>query len=167
MAKNEGSSVVRNDRQHPWCQKRQAHEHSLQLQRPIFYFKPCVMEGPPAPPECGQRLLVTLIDQRAAANHARPYYSIPVSQDASAGYRDISYRTFSNAVNRCAHWIIRTLGRSSHFEPLAYLGAPDLRYQIFLIAAAKTGHVVRTFSPLDVEMLFANRPLDVLSFAQK
>ena len=102
------------------------------------------MDGPPPPPDCGQRLLVTLVDQRAAADHARPYYSIPISHDVSMGYRDISYRTFANAVNRCSHWIIQEFGRSSNFEPLAYLGSPDLRYQILLLAAAKTGHVVST-----------------------
>ena len=103
------------------------------------------MDGPPPPPDCGKRLLVNLIDQRAAANHARPYYSIPISHYIAAGYRDISYRTFANAINRCAHWILQTFGRSSQFEPLAYLGAPDLRYQTMLLAAAKTGHVVGTF----------------------
>ena len=94
------------------------------------------------PPDYGRRLLMTTIDERARANYARPFASIPVSENAADGFRDISYRRFANAINRCAYWIAEFVGVSQCFETLTYLGPNDLRYQILCMAAAKTGHVV-------------------------
>lgn len=90
----------------------------------------------------GRRLLPTVIDDRAAAGHARPYASICQSQDPRDGYRDISYTTFANAINRCARYLIDRIGVSTEFDVLAYIGPLDLRYQIICIAALKIGRVV-------------------------
>lgn len=108
-----------------------------------------VSMSPPHPSQnYGKRLLTHLIDERAASNHARPFFSLPNSSDPADGFRDISYAEFANAVNRCARWILENIGRSSSFETLVYIGPPDLRYQILVMAAVKTGHVVssRIFS---------------------
>jgi acyl-CoA synthetase (AMP-forming)/AMP-acid ligase II len=91
----------------------------------------------------GYRLLPQLIDERAEANHARPHASIPKSTDIEQGFDHVSYWAFANAINRCAHWLINTVGRSSSSEVLVYLATPDLRYQILAIAAVKAGYVVR------------------------
>lgn len=90
----------------------------------------------------GRTLLSTVIDQRAEANHQRPFASIPISNDVHNGFKDISYKIFANAINRCALWIKQQLGLSSDFETLVYLGANDLRYLLLCMAAVKTGHVV-------------------------
>jgi acyl-CoA synthetase (AMP-forming)/AMP-acid ligase II len=92
----------------------------------------------------GYRLLPQLIDERAHANHARPFASIPRSSNIEQGFYDVSYRQFANAINRCAHWLVDTLGRPSSSEVLVYLAAPDLRYQILAIAALKAGYYVCT-----------------------
>ena len=97
---------------------------------------------PPTPPGCGRRLLTTLIDERAKTNHVRPFASIPRTIDAADGYRDISYRTFANAINRLAQWIITQVGTSTRYESLVYLGPGDFRYQLLAMAAVKSGHVV-------------------------
>ena len=89
----------------------------------------------------GTRLLPNVIDARAREGFERPYASIPISNDPSDGFRDISYAQFANAINRCAQWILDSIGRSETFEVLVYLGPQDLRYQIICIAAIKTGHV--------------------------
>ena len=94
-------------------------------------------------PDYGRRLLGAVIDQRALDNHQRPYASIPISTDPSDGFRDISYRVFANAINRCALWMMHHIGLSHNFENLAYLGPNDLRYVILCMAAVKTGRVVR------------------------
>lgn len=92
----------------------------------------------------GYRLLPQLIDERAEANHPRPFASIPISSDIEQGFYDVSYRKFANAINRCAHWLLDTLGRPSSSEVLVYLATPDLRYQILAIAAQKAGYYVRS-----------------------
>ena len=96
----------------------------------------------PVPPNYGRRLLPSVIDERARTGHRRPYASIPVSDDIGDGYRDITYRAFANAINRCAIWIRGLINISQDFETLVYIGPADLRYQILCMAAVKTGYVV-------------------------
>lgn len=90
----------------------------------------------------GRRLLNTVVDERAAAGHERPYASIPVSSSPSDGFRDISYVEFANAVNRCAQWLEQSFGTSESEETIVYLGPSDLRYHVLALAAVKTGYVV-------------------------
>ena len=98
-------------------------------------------------PDYGRRLLPHLIDERARNNHSRPYASIPVSKEPKDGFRDISYAQFANAINRCARWLLDHVGKSGSFDTLAYMGPQDLRYQMIVISAIKTGHVVSTPRP--------------------
>ena len=90
----------------------------------------------------GKRLLSHIIDERAAANHERPYAAIPKTTKVDGGFREIKYADFARAVNRCVGWIKDNVDRQASGETLAYIGVPDLRYQILALAAAKTGHVV-------------------------
>lgn len=92
------------------------------------------MAEPPA--ACGQRLLVHVVDQRALTSHPRPFACIP----SETGYRDVSYLAFANAINRAALWLGDV---SDPEETLVYMGPGDLRYQIFILAAAKSSNVVR------------------------
>jgi acyl-CoA synthetase (AMP-forming)/AMP-acid ligase II len=95
-----------------------------------------------APPNCGKRLLTHLIDERAASYHRRPFFSLPKTNNLADGYEDISYANFANAINKLATWILKEIGRSCTFQTLVYIGPMDLRYQILVMAAVKTGHVV-------------------------
>ncbi|TKX26462.1 MFS transporter-like protein 16 [Elsinoe australis] len=90
----------------------------------------------------GKRSLAVLIDERAKQKHARPYASIPLSNDVDAGYVDISYTRFANAINRCAQSLLADLGPSTSFEPIIYIGPSDFRYQILAIAASKAGYSI-------------------------
>lgn len=114
--------------------------------------------------EYGKRLLPNVIDDRAATGHARPYASICRTQNPRDGYRDISYATFANAINRCARYLINNVGKSAAGDVLAYLGPLDLRYQIICIAALKTGHVVSTSRSQIWSKL---TPADVLHLSSK
>ena len=96
----------------------------------------------PVQPDYGRRLLSSIIDERAQTGHKRPYASIPVSDDIDDGYRNITYRRFANAINRCALWLRGLIGTSQNFETLVYIGPADLRYQIICMAAVKIGYVV-------------------------
>ncbi len=104
-----------------------------------------IARKPVAKTDYGRRLLPHLIDERARNHHSRPYASVPISKEPRDGFREISYIQFANAINRCARWILDQVGRSGSFEALAYMGPQDLRYQIIVIAAIKTGRVVSSF----------------------
>jgi acyl-CoA synthetase (AMP-forming)/AMP-acid ligase II len=93
-------------------------------------------------PPYGYRLLPQIIDERADAHHERPFAAIPRSQKIEDGFDHVSYRTLANAINRCAHWLVQSLGRPQTTEVICYLATPDLRYQILAMAAAKAGYVV-------------------------
>lgn len=100
------------------------------------------------PTPYGQRLLSAVIDERARNNHERPFASVPLTADVRDGLRDVSYRAFANAINRCARWLASNLGASTTFENLAYMGPSDMRYFILAMAAVKSGHVVRVLHEL-------------------
>ena len=80
--------------------------------------------------------------------------------DPSAGFVDIPFRKFANAVNHAAAWLDATLGlRSSSssggggggkgtLEVFAYQGANDCRPAILAAAAAKTGRQILLPFPL-------------------
>lgn len=103
----------------------------------------------------GRRLLPAIIDDYAKNKPNRVYASVPVCQhDLTKGYKDFTYAHFARAINAAAHWLDKTLGKSSGtFETFMYLGARDLRYAILTVAAAKTGrkvviHFFDTTSPM-------------------
>lgn len=113
---------------------------------------------PPAPPNCGKRLLPKLIDSRAASSHPRPLFRIPITSNSlDQGFRDISYPVFANAINRLAHWIHAHVGPPRYDdEPFTYLAPADLRYQILFLAAVKTGYSVFVPSPRNSRDAFAS-----------
>lgn len=92
----------------------------------------------------GERLLNNVIDERARSGWSIPYASIPRNGKTEEGYEDISFSRFANAIDRCAHWLRSEVGTSTTYEPLAYMGPLDLRYQILAMAATKAGFCVRT-----------------------
>ena len=103
---------------------------------------------PPAPPFCGQRLLSHLVDERAHANHTRPFASIPRATRAADGYTNVSYRDFANAIDRLALWITDNIGHPEReCETVVYLAPGDLRYQIVALAAVKAGFMMFFVSP--------------------
>jgi acyl-coenzyme A synthetase/AMP-(fatty) acid ligase len=59
----------------------------------------------------------------------------------------ITYAQLSNIVNGLAWWLVEQLGGPGIYgsspEVLAYVGPNDVRYSALVLAAAKTGYVVR------------------------
>lgn len=91
-----------------------------------------------SPGECGKRLLPAIIDQLAHENPDRSWGSIPRNDyDLSQGYADISYAAFANAINKLAWMVEKYVGRSDHFETIAYLGASDVRYHMVSSVGAR------------------------------
>ena len=93
-------------------------------------------------PPYGSRLLPQVVDELARSDPQRIYATIPLSSDSSKGFQDVTMRQVSQAVNRIAYWLENTIGRSTVFETLSYMGIPDLRYAIVFLAAVKCGYKV-------------------------
>ncbi|TVY17157.1 Non-canonical non-ribosomal peptide synthetase FUB8 [Lachnellula arida] len=92
------------------------------------------------PPNCGRRLLPTLIDEYARSEPDRTFVAIPLSTDLRDGWKDVNYLTYARAINWCSWWIEENLGRGKDFDTISYMGPLDLRYLIILMGAVKTGY---------------------------
>lgn len=90
----------------------------------------------------GRRLIPNLIDDFAENTPFRPFCSVPYSCNPKDGFRDVSFEEVAAAINKFAWWIESRFGKSQTFQPLAYIGPPDLRYALLTVAAQKTGHKV-------------------------
>jgi len=97
--------------------------------------------------ESGQ-LLPMVLDRRAHSEPDRVWAKFPVSaRSYDQGFRPATYRQIRNAVNRVAWMLAETIGASTQFDTLAYLGPNDLRYHIVVLAAIKTGYKAFLPSP--------------------
>ncbi|KAF1962291.1 acetyl-CoA synthetase-like protein [Byssothecium circinans] len=90
----------------------------------------------------GKRLIPALVDEVAAKDPGRICFSFPRSSNLPDGFRDMNFRTFANAINKTAHFIRQEIGLSTMFETVFYMGHPDVRHFIVLVALMKTGHKV-------------------------
>ncbi|UNI19370.1 hypothetical protein JDV02_005556 [Purpureocillium takamizusanense] len=99
-------------------------------------------------PAYGQRLLTSIIDERALASPLKPFMSIPAGDTVADGQRDISYGDIARAINRCAWWIENTLGKGVDFPPIAtYMSPMDFRHVILIFGAIKSGYKMFYSSP--------------------
>ena len=108
----------------------------------MINFVPTMFSKSKVPALCGQRLLPALIDEIAVDKPDRVFASIPRSANVRDGFDDVSYRQLAAAINRCAWWIEKNLGKAKDLEALGYLGPVDLCYTIIFIACLKTGYTV-------------------------
>ena len=98
-----------------------------------------------APASWGRRLIPSLIDQIAVEHPSRPFISVPSSFEPRDGFRDINYKVFSDAVNRCAWWLEEKFGKGLNFATLTYLShGRDIMYLILVLGATKAGYKVCT-----------------------
>lgn len=101
----------------------------------------CTIRLPAQTPH-GRRLLPRALDEIAKSNPNRLYATIPHGIDLSKGFRDITFKEMATGINFVAHWIHKTFGCSSNFEPLCYIGIPDLRSVAVFLAGVKCGYKV-------------------------
>jgi hypothetical protein len=75
------------------------------------------------PVDVGQRLLHVTIDKIAAETPDRIWAFIPKSNNLSDGYRDVSFATFANAINRLSWFLKSNLGPDlGRFKTVGYIG---------------------------------------------
>ncbi|KAL8707220.1 MAG: hypothetical protein Q9220_007714 [cf. Caloplaca sp. 1 TL-2023] len=110
-----------------------------------------------AEPKYGHRLLPSLVDELARDRPTELFALVPKSTTFSDGLQDVTYSTMANAVNSLALWLEKTLGKSTTFETIAYIGSFDLRYFILALAATKVGY--KTLFPSPRNSVEATRSL--------
>lgn len=97
----------------------------------------------------GFRHLPMLVDYYARNTPNKTWASIPIDQsDVSAGFRDISYREFNDAISYYAHWLANILDTTENLETVAYAGPRDIRYPILAMAMAKLEKKLMLPSPI-------------------
>ncbi|KAL6711458.1 hypothetical protein ACN47E_004392 [Coniothyrium glycines] len=99
-----------------------------------------VLNSADASLQYGKRLIPSIIDENARSQPDRACFAISRSEALQDGFRDVNWRTYANAINKTAHFIHNEIGRSASFETVMFLGYPDLRTFIVVMALIKTGH---------------------------
>lgn len=94
----------------------------------------------------GRRLLPTLIDRIAVEDPERECLHAPRSSEPSDGWRVITWKDLSNAINRAAHRLVDLFGKPEPdtFPTIAYIGHNDIRYVVTMVACVKVGYKVST-----------------------
>ncbi|KAL4879373.1 NRPS-like enzyme [Aspergillus karnatakaensis] len=88
----------------------------------------------------GNRLLTALVDEYALSMPDRLFAVVPKSSAVSDGFRQVTFYHLANAVNAMAWWIEKHCGKCGGRQTIAYMTGNDIRYYIFILACAKTGH---------------------------
>lgn len=70
----------------------------------------------------GRRLIPQIMDSLAARDPGRIVFSLTTAKDGSLGHRDVSAKTFTQAVDRLAWWIKSQVGISPSIKPVGYIG---------------------------------------------
>ncbi|EAU30279.1 conserved hypothetical protein [Aspergillus terreus NIH2624] len=84
----------------------------------------------------GQRLLATVVDNLATSSPTKELGVIPMDD----GFKTVSASELSDAVNAMAWWIEEHVGKVDQPETIAFMGATDIRYLVFVLACHKTGY---------------------------
>ena len=91
-----------------------------------------------------KRLLTTEIDAIAESNPGRRFCVMPRGSELSDGLQEISIKDLARGINFLCWWIEAQAGTNApDGSTVAYMGANDIRYFIFIIACHKTGYKVR------------------------
>ncbi|KAL4988612.1 hypothetical protein BDW68DRAFT_158654 [Aspergillus falconensis] len=89
----------------------------------------------------GNRLLPALVDEGARSAPDRLFGIIPKGPAVSDGFRNVTFKELAHAVDAMAWWTDKHIGQPGDGrETIAYMGANDIRYYIFILSCAKTGH---------------------------
>ncbi|KAK0767222.1 hypothetical protein N5P37_000956 [Trichoderma harzianum] len=101
--------------------------------------------------QSGQRLLVNIVDGYAASDPQRVFIYQPVSSNLEDGYRPITFKDVSNAVNHVAGELLQqaseNISQTDSFPTVAYIGPSDVRYVIIMLACIKAHHKALFISP--------------------
>ncbi|KAL5589751.1 hypothetical protein FOVSG1_011618 [Fusarium oxysporum f. sp. vasinfectum] len=103
--------------------------------------------GKGTPANCGNRLIPQILDDLASAEPDRIIYSWARSSDLSQGFRHVSARAFTKAVDKTAWLLQRELGVTSEIRAVGYIGPHDLRQILLTFACIKANCAGLFLSP--------------------
>ncbi|KAI1268145.1 hypothetical protein F5Y18DRAFT_442588 [Xylariaceae sp. FL1019] len=95
----------------------------------------------------GTRLIPQILDDLASAEPDRTLYSVAKSSDISQGFRDVSARAFTKAVDKTAWLLRRKLGENPEIRAVGYIGPHDLRQILLTYACIKANCTALFLSP--------------------
>ncbi|UKZ86441.1 putative NRPS-like protein biosynthetic cluster [Trichoderma asperellum] len=102
-------------------------------------------------PQYGKRLLVNIVDEYAAYEPERIFVYQPYSSNLEDGYRPITFRETSRAVNHLAVELLQQTQDAAYekdsFPTVAYIGPSDIRYAIVMLACIKAHRQALFISP--------------------
>ncbi|KAJ5292035.1 acetyl-CoA synthetase-like protein [Penicillium angulare] len=88
------------------------------------------------------QLLPSLIDHYVKTKPDAIYAEYPVNPTSyDDGYRKVTYKAFSNAVNSLTKFLVETLGPRNS-EVLAYMGLNDMRYPGLVLDTLRAGYCI-------------------------
>lgn len=93
-------------------------------------------------PLYGRQALATVLDVKATITPSKPLAYIPRSNTPSDGWRAITFKEVSNAINHVASDILtrwKSTLSQDEFPTFAYIGPNDIRYFIIMFACIKAG----------------------------
>lgn len=95
--------------------------------------------------------MVNIVDEYAACDPQRVFIYQPFSSNLEDGYRPVTFKDVSNAVNHLAGELLRQaqedVSQKDCFPTVAYIGPSDIRYIIIMLACIKAHHKALFISP--------------------
>ncbi|KAK6221183.1 hypothetical protein QIS74_04912 [Colletotrichum tabaci] len=88
----------------------------------------------------GMELFVRKIDENAKWQPHHTLVRFAGGPDwETEGYRSLTWQQYADGINKTAHWLDKTFGKSVDNETVAYSGPSDVRYAFLFAASVKTG----------------------------
>jgi acyl-CoA synthetase (AMP-forming)/AMP-acid ligase II len=94
----------------------------------------------------GRRLMPTILHYEAEHNPQRTFAIAAKSDNIEDGFQEVTFQQVAQAVNHVSHWFqarFESSNKPVHQTTLAYIGPPDLRYNIIFYAAVQCRYKVR------------------------
>ncbi|TAQ86650.1 hypothetical protein B7494_g5036 [Chlorociboria aeruginascens] len=98
----------------------------------------------------GRRLMPTVLRSEAKHNPTRVFALAAKSDNVDDGFREVTFQQVAQATNYTSHWLQKRFengNKPPKLVTLAYIGVPDLRYNILFYAAAQCRYKVFLTSP--------------------
>ena len=92
--------------------------------------------------EIGKRLIPQIIDAYARHEPDRIWGSQARSDDITTGFNELTFKQLAHCMDYLAWFIHHSIGPTTSFECISYIGVADLRYCPFAWAAVKCGYQV-------------------------
>lgn len=89
-----------------------------------------------------EKLFVRRIEENARLIPTNIFARVPLRGWEENGYRSITWKQYDDGINKIAHWLDKTLGKSTDNDTVSYFGANDIRYAFVHAALNKSNRKV-------------------------